>query len=180
MDSLRFSRGNFVERKFEETSTQSCMSIVLSAIDELLFQVAQSKPLDHLSILYSTLASEFDSSFHFLTMMLPNILLFRSPSQVTQQLCPQSDNNVNFMSLCFTLQRFMSIISAATGHPFMLFLDGKSLIDGLYDKSSLSYPSYHVQAESEGFEAPSEEAIQARKLYYKGTVPFERAISLTL
>ena len=127
MDSLRFSRGYFVERKFEETSTQSCMSIVLSAFDELLFQIAQTQPLKHLSILYSTLNTEFGSSFHFLTMMLPNVLLFRSPSQVTQQIYPsQNDNNMNFMSLCFTLQRFMAIISKSTMGSFMLFLDGKS------------------------------------------------------
>lgn len=125
IDSLRFSGGYFVSSKFEEVSTQSCLTVVLSAFNDILLQIARSKPVEHLNMIYASLISEFGSNFQELARILPNVLLLHSCDANTDPAPHQIDSNVNFMSLCFTLQRFMKIMSASAG-PGLLFLDGKS------------------------------------------------------
>ena len=129
--SLKLSEGYFVERKFEETSTQSCMIVILSAFNEMLFQITQTKPMELLNAIYTSLVTEFGPSYQSLARILPNVLLLHSYE--AHPFNYQIDSNVNFLSLCFTLQRFMKIISAFAG-PGIIFLDGESCILSTYCK----------------------------------------------
>eukprot|EP00956_Cyclotella_meneghiniana_P022154 scaffold41388_cov125-Cyclotella_meneghiniana.AAC.7 len=71
----------YIERKFEEISTQSCMKLVLSAFDEMLLQIARSESNHQLSSIYWKLNEEFGYSFQYLHLILPNILLL-NPSGI--------------------------------------------------------------------------------------------------
>ena len=120
-DDIRFAGGYFSERKFEEISSQSCLNVTLSAFDDILIQIAQLKSLEQRNAICSLLTVEFGSSFHFLAEILPSVRLLSSldAAAISER---QIDSNVNIISLCFTLQRFMKVISASAG-PGVLFLD---------------------------------------------------------
>ena len=120
-DRIKFYGGYYVERKFDETSTQSCLSLVLSAFDDMLVQIAQSEQMEHRHFIYLNLIQEFGPNFQFLAQMLPNVLLF-SPSTTNYPSSHRMESTVNIISLCFTIQRFMKVISLSTS-PGMIFLD---------------------------------------------------------
>eukprot|EP00804_Cyclotella_cryptica_P020612 CCRYP_003442-RB/>CCRYP_003442-RB protein AED:0.05 eAED:0.05 QI:255/1/1/1/1/1/3/704/1362 len=123
-EGVEVVKGYIVERKFEETSTQSCLMIVLSAFNELCSQIAHMKPNEDLNAIYQNLITEFGANFHLLARILPNVLSVLSTVETAQPFNNEIeiDSSVNFLSLCFTLQRFMRVVSRSVG-PGMLFLD---------------------------------------------------------
>ena len=121
-DRIKFYGGYYVERKFDETSTQSCLSLVLSAFDDMLVQIAQSEQMEHRHFIYLNLIQEFGPNFQFLAQMLPNVLLF-SPSATSYPSSHRVESTANIISLCFTLQRFMKVISLSRIRGMMFFDD---------------------------------------------------------
>ena len=99
------------------------MSVVLSSLDELCIHLTQTKSEEDLNYicqeLFVTLGPE---AIHYLAGILPSVVLLHANSTLIHSSTGHEiDHNVNFASLCFTLHRFMVVISRyATG---LLFFD---------------------------------------------------------
>lgn len=96
----------------------------MSAFNDICRQIAQTKPTEELNAIHQSLITEFGTNFHLLARILPNVLSILStdvPAQTFNNKI-ETDSSVNFLSLCFTLQRFMRVVSKSVG-PGMLFLD---------------------------------------------------------
>lgn len=114
-------------RKFEETSTQSSLTTVLSAFNDICSQISQNKSQKQLNLIRDNLIKEFgNAEFErgsLLTSILPNIMtLIASDTKSEQPVNHQVDSSANLTSLCFTLQRFMKVISL-TGISGVIFFD---------------------------------------------------------
>lgn len=79
----------------------------------------------------ANLSNELGTNVQFLSRVLPSVHLLLSPGAPIPPTNTQVDIgiNVNFMTLCFLLQRFLKVVSACSGSG-MLFLDGKSGLIG--------------------------------------------------
>eukprot|EP00804_Cyclotella_cryptica_P019416 CCRYP_006604-RB/>CCRYP_006604-RB protein AED:0.03 eAED:0.03 QI:114/1/1/1/1/1/5/168/1358 len=116
--------GLVVVQKFDEVSTLSPSSVVMSAFNELCLLVAKRSTPQELHAIYENLIVEFGANFHVLARALPNVLGMLSSCNASPFAKNETDdfNLANYSSLCFTLQRFMRVISSAS-RPIMLFLD---------------------------------------------------------
>ena len=129
VEQVMFAEGYVIQRKFEETSTQSCLAVVISAFDEINIQIARTKSPGQLNTIYQRLCNEFSGSLDMLIRILPNVSVLNSsgPAYLSSS---DIDSNINMLSLCFMLQRFMKVLakSAVSG---MLFLDDMQWCDSL-------------------------------------------------
>jgi predicted ATPase len=100
-------------------STQSTLVIVLSAIDEICLKISRSAR--NLAAICDNLTLEFGPNIQFITSILPSAHMLFSSSAST----PVSSNqgSVNFSSLCYTIQRFVSVLLQSRGPPIVLFID---------------------------------------------------------
>eukprot|EP00804_Cyclotella_cryptica_P019420 CCRYP_006611-RA/>CCRYP_006611-RA protein AED:0.16 eAED:0.08 QI:0/0/0/1/0.75/1/5/0/1159 len=114
--------GFVIVQKFDAVSTLSPLSVVMSAFNELCLLFAKRSTPQELHAIYEGLIEEFGANFHVLARTLPNVLGMLSPCDSLPISSNKADNLANYSSLCFTLQRFMRIVSS-TLRPVMLFLD---------------------------------------------------------
>ena len=118
--------------KFEEVSTQSAFTVVLSAIDNLCLQIALTKSSQHLDTINSDLIKEFGTNIYFLSCLVPNALRLITPHANTNSVPSDQNisNNVNYSSLCFTLQRLAQILLKTVG-TCVIFLDDLQWADDM-------------------------------------------------
>jgi predicted ATPase len=109
-------------QKFDAVSTLSPLSVVMSAFNELCLLFAKRSTLQELHSIYEGLIEEFGANFNVLARTLPNVLGMLSPCDSLPISSNKVDNLANYSSLCFTLQRFLRVVSS-TLRPVMLFLD---------------------------------------------------------
>lgn len=110
-------------KKFDETSTQSPLTRTLSAFNELCLEVNSRLSPDESLKVYKKLTEEFGENFKTLSRVLPNILCFdRTSDRPASSLDDTVGNGLNYHSLCFTVQKFVRVISS-TLIPVMIVLD---------------------------------------------------------
>lgn len=82
--------------------------------------------------MYSNLVKEFGMNVHFLSSLVPNVLQLFTP-QANMNPTPSYQflsNNVNYSSLCYTLQRLVLILVRTAG-PCVIFLDDLQWADDM-------------------------------------------------
>eukprot|EP00804_Cyclotella_cryptica_P019177 CCRYP_021112-RB/>CCRYP_021112-RB protein AED:0.02 eAED:0.02 QI:21/1/1/1/1/1/4/1110/1196 len=116
--------GFVIVQKFDAVSTLSPSSIVLSTFNELCLMFSKKSTPQELDAIYQGLINEFGANFHVLARALPNVLVMLSccASLPISKHDTDTLNLAGYSSLCFTLQRFMRVVSS-TSRPIMLFLD---------------------------------------------------------
>ena len=116
--------GFVLVQKFDQVSTLSPSSVVMSAFNELCLLFAKRSTPQELHAIYESLIDEFGVNFHVLARALPNVLGMLSSRASLPVSKDETDtfNLANYSSLCFTLQRFMRVVSS-NSRPIMLFLD---------------------------------------------------------
>ena len=94
----------FVSQKFEENLSGSSLSVVLKALDEMCIRVAHNATIENQSICESLNREFGQDALLFLASVIPNVLLFLSRNSASFPFNHQIYNDVNFISVCFTLQ----------------------------------------------------------------------------
>jgi predicted ATPase len=127
-EAVEAVNGFAVARKFEEVSTMSPISVVISAFNELCLLFAKRSTPQEVRAIYESLVNEFGENVHLLARVLPNA--FGMLSTCASLPIAKNDTSTlsNYSSLCLTLQRFMRVVSS-TSRPIMLFLDDMQWAD---------------------------------------------------
>ena len=111
-----------LNRKFEQVSTQSPLTVVLSAIDDMCLQIANSMSLPHITEIYSILVNEFGTNnINSLLSLVPSAALL-IPSNAPAALNNHVSMNTDYSRLCYTLKAFVRILIRSAG-PCIIFLD---------------------------------------------------------
>jgi hypothetical protein len=127
-DSVFLANGMLVTRKFAQTSNNQ-LSVVLAAFDDLCVLLAERSNSGTLQRIWQLLMNEFGTNINFLVRLLPNVLRLAPPH--SEGLMNNSgivnECEVNFFSLCNSIQRFMRVVSTSS-YPVFLFLDDLQVI----------------------------------------------------
>ena len=111
-------------KKFDEAHTVSQLTRTLSAFNDLCTEVnAKLSPQDALN-LYGKFTNDLEEeAFKTLTRVLPNVKCFANATDVSATpIDDQVSNDLNYHSLCFTVQQFVRVLSTAS-IPLVLVLD---------------------------------------------------------
>ncbi|KAL7465012.1 hypothetical protein ACHAXS_006522 [Conticribra weissflogii] len=121
---IRVAGGYIVSRKFDEVSTISPLSVVISALDELCVLVRERNSKEELSAIQEKLVRDFGTNLPKLFHALPNFRELFTAEAASCHLKQQQhiSNGLNFEGLCFAMQCFMRVISSES-RPVMIFLD---------------------------------------------------------
>ena len=127
-DSVVLANGMLVTRKFGERSNNQ-LSVVLEAFDDLCVLLAERINSSTLQRIWQLLMNEFGTNINFLVRLLPNVLRLAPPySEVLMNNSRIANEcEVNFFSLCNSIQRFMRVVSTSS-YPVFLFLDDLQVI----------------------------------------------------
>ncbi len=115
-------------RKFVQRSNNQ-LSVVLAAFDDLCVLLAEKRNSSTLQRIWQLLMNEFGTNINFLVRLLPNVLRLAPPySEVLMNNSGiVNECEVNFFSLCNSIQRFMRVVSTSS-YPVFLFLDDLQVI----------------------------------------------------
>ncbi|KAL3795134.1 hypothetical protein HJC23_007362 [Cyclotella cryptica] len=119
-ESVDASGGYLVVQKFDETPTQSPLSVVLSALNDLCGMIVEKKNQDELRELYENITNS--TNLALLSRVLPNIVRMNSSDTAVHPVNQSVSSGMNFHMLVFAVMRLMRIISSRS-RPVMIFLD---------------------------------------------------------
>ncbi|KAL3806506.1 hypothetical protein ACHAXA_006682 [Cyclostephanos tholiformis] len=114
--------GYVLTHKFDQMSQEKSMLDVIAIFNNLCLLIKEKSPQLDLLVLVSDLFQVFGSDWSTLARLLPNIKVIVPHLERSADDIEVIDNQMNVRSICFTLQRFLRVVSSAT-HPVMLFLD---------------------------------------------------------
>ena len=111
-------------RKFEQVSTQSPLTVVLSAIDDLCQKIKNTKSLQQINTVYLNLVNEFGTNnIKSLLSLVPSAtLLVPSFPAPDVEINHQVASNTDYSRLCHNLKSFVRILIRSAG-PCVIFLD---------------------------------------------------------
>mmetsp|Transcript_7945 Transcript_7945/g.17919 ORF Transcript_7945/g.17919 Transcript_7945/m.17919 type:complete len:1329 (+) Transcript_7945:91-4077(+) len=115
------AEGYVLIHKFDQMSKERPLLEVISVFNDLCPLIRERRSQQDLLVIVKNLMEVFGTDFSVLARLLPNIV------SLSPQLKPTVDekeggDQMNLRSICFTLQRFMRVVSSKS-HPVMLFLD---------------------------------------------------------
>jgi len=120
--------GYVISHKFDAISRGRSMSEVISIFNDLCLLIRDRNSAKELFEIVSKLIEVFGGNLSVLASLLPNIQAlmpqFKIPSAAKE-----SVDQMNFNSVCFTLQLFMRVVSSGY-RPLMIFLDDLQWADG--------------------------------------------------
>lgn len=115
--------GYVITYKFDEVSNERSLLEIISVFNDLCFLICKKSSPQSLLLTINNLVTEFGNDLSVLAHLLPNVKAFSPQFYATQSNEVQGNNDqVNLQSICFTLQRFMRVVSSSK-NPVMLFLD---------------------------------------------------------
>lgn len=114
-----------IKHKFDQISKERPLLEVVSAFNRLCTTIKERSSNEELALIRENLVDVFGTDFSVITRLLPNIGDI-SPSRTKEETdgLEMIGNQMNLRSICFSLWRFMRVISMSIpSHPVMLFLD---------------------------------------------------------
>jgi predicted ATPase len=115
------SGGYVLTRKFDVLSQEKTMLEVVAMFNDLCLLMRNKNSQQDLLAIVNDLVHVFGSDLSVLVRLLPNIKALAPQLNLSDDE-KESHNQMNIPSICFTLQRFIGVVSSAT-HPVVLFLD---------------------------------------------------------
>ena len=114
------SGGCVLTHKFDQLSQEKTMLEVVAMFNDLCLLIRNKNSQQDLLAIVNDLVRVFGSDLSALVRLLPNIKALTPQLDLSDD--DESHNQMNIRSICFTLQRFIGVVSSAT-HPVVLFLD---------------------------------------------------------
>jgi predicted ATPase len=115
------SGGSVLMHKFDQMSKDRPMLDILALFNDLCVLIEERYSQLELAVMVKDLVDVFGSDLSVLAHLLPNIrVLFPQLEQSGDK--KESESGCNVRSVCFTLQRFIRVVSSER-HPIVLFLD---------------------------------------------------------
>ena len=115
------SGGYVLTHKFDELSQEKTMLEVVAMFNDLCLLMRNKNSQQDLLAIVNDLVHVFGSDLSVLVRLLPNIKALAPQLNLSDDE-KESHNQMSIPSICFTLQRFIGVVSSAT-HPVVLFLD---------------------------------------------------------
>ena len=120
--------GYVITHKFDQMSQSRPLWEVISVFNALCLLIRDNNSSQDLLNIVNKLTEVFGADLSVLSRLLPNIqVLF--PDLEKPSAPEQNIDNLNFNSICFSLQMFMRVVSSQL-HPVMIFLDDLQWADG--------------------------------------------------
>jgi predicted ATPase len=114
--------GYVLTHKFDQMSQEKSILDVVTMFNELCLLIKEKSSQRNLLVLVDELVQVFGSDWSTLARLLPNINAIVPQLERSAVVGGEVDNQMNVRSICFTLQRFLRVVSSAA-NPVMLFLD---------------------------------------------------------
>jgi predicted ATPase len=115
------SGGYVLTHKFDQLSQEKTMLEAVAMFNDLCQMIRNKNSQQDLLVIVNDLDRVFGSDLSVLARLLPNIKSL-APQLNSSDDVQESHNQVNLRSICFTLQRFIRVVSSEV-HPVVLFLD---------------------------------------------------------
>jgi hypothetical protein len=115
------SGGYVLTHKFDQLSQEKTMLEVVAMFNDLCLLIRNKTSQQDLLVMVNDLVCVFGSDLPVLARLLPNIKSL-APQLDSSDDVQESHNQMNLRSICFTLQRFIRVVSSKV-HPVVLFLD---------------------------------------------------------
>jgi len=115
------AEGYVIAYKFDEISNHGPLFGVISTFNDLCLLIRERSSEQDLLVLVKDILSVFGANFSVLARLIPNIKSL-SPQLELAACEKETGDQMNLRSICFTLQRFMRVVSS-NSHPVTLFLD---------------------------------------------------------
>ena len=119
--SVDVSGGYVLTHKFDQLSQEKTMLEVVAIFNDLCLLIRDKNSQQDLLDMVNNLVCVFGSDLPVLARLLPNIKSL-TPQLDSSDDVQESHNQMNLRSICFTLQRFIRVVSSKA-HPVVLFLD---------------------------------------------------------
>ena len=116
-DRVNAVGGYTIKHKFDAMSREKPLSGVISALN----QVCQMIKGTDRPVIAKRLRDEFGVDFSLLMRLLPNVRSLSPGERLSETTQAQSNDSVNVRSVCFTLLRFVRVVSSPR-HPIMVSL----------------------------------------------------------
>ncbi|KAL9182253.1 hypothetical protein ACHAXT_012905 [Thalassiosira profunda] len=116
------AEGYVITGKFDQIAKERPLLDVISVFNELCLIVKERSSTHELEAIVDKLADVFGSDLSVLAGLIPNIAVLSPKLTPEGQDQKEGGDQRNLRSVCFTLQRFMRVVSSVA-HPVMLFLD---------------------------------------------------------
>ena len=110
--------GYVIKHKFDIMSQEKPLSGVISAFNQLCLMIKIRRSKKGFAKVTTKLRDEFGVDFSLLMRLLPNVSLF-FPEFEGSEMEEQASNTMNVRSVCFTLMRFVRVVSSPL-HPVMV------------------------------------------------------------
>jgi hypothetical protein len=115
--------GYVLTHKFDKMSQDKSILDIVEMFNYLCLLIKEKNYQRDLSVLVNNLVQVFGSDWTTLARLLPNIKAIVPFLELSaDDVGGATDSQMNVRSICFTLQRFIKVVSCAA-HPVMLFLD---------------------------------------------------------
>ena len=115
------SGGYVLTHKFDQLSQEKTMLEVIAMFNDLCLLIRNKNSQQDLLVIANDLVRVFGSDLSVLARLLPNIRSL-APQLDSSDDVEESHSQMNLRSICFTLQRFIRVVSSGV-HPVVLFLD---------------------------------------------------------
>ena len=114
--------GYVLTHKFDRLLQERSLLGVVVLFNDLCLLIKEKSSQRDLSVLVDDLVTGFGSDWSTLARLLPNINVLVPHLEQLADDGEEVGSQMNFQSICFTLQRFVRVVSS-TNHPVGLFLD---------------------------------------------------------
>jgi len=120
MNRLDAAGGYILLHKFDQIlSKERSMLEIVALFNDLCLLISEKNTKPDILALVDDLIGYFGPNLSSLSKLIPNIRALAPHLDLHEQ---ESANHTNLQSICFTLQRFIGVVSSAV-HPVVLFLD---------------------------------------------------------
>ena len=170
--------GYVLNHKFDQIlSKERSMLEIVALFNNLCLLIIEKNTKPDVLALVDDLIGFFGPDLSSLARLLPNIKVLASHLNL-EDVDQESDSQTNVRSICFTLQRFIGVVSSAA-HPVVLFLDDLqwcddsvlTLVESIFDDASKSNCLFFVGTYRSNEVADDHEIFRSAKRLKSSGVP---------